>query len=151
MIYAYKEGARHTVSAQIAGETCSALEKEGRLNAQTLVDVSRPDDAPLHEEFEWDDSVAGEEWRKHQARNIINTIVIVPEVEEKPIIRAYYKIQSSGSNYESLQTIIRNKDKHQELLEQAKREFESYKAKYTTLKELDKLFEAGASIFKDVA
>lgn len=151
MVYEWKSGSRHKVSAQVAGEVCSRLESEGRLNAVELVDESRPEDSPMHKEFEWDDSIAGEEWRRHQARNIINTIIVVPEVEERPVQRAFFKVESQSRNYESINVIIQQEDKYRKLLAQAKREFESYKDKYMTLKELKKLFETGNDTFKDVA
>lgn len=151
MVYEWKSGSRHKVSAQVAGEVCSRLESEGRLNACELVDESRPEDAPMHNEFEWDDSIAGEEWRRHQARNIINTIIVVPEVEERPVQRAFFKVESQSRNYESINVIIQQEDKYKKLLAQAKRDFESYKDKYITLKELKKLIETGNDTFKDVA
>ena len=58
MVYQWKEGARISFPAQIAGRVCAALEEQNALTAQRLVDESRPEDAPLHAAFEWNDTIA---------------------------------------------------------------------------------------------
>ena len=55
MVYKWKDAARIKSDAQTAGEICEKLEKNGGLTAKRLVDESRPEDAPLHKEFEWND------------------------------------------------------------------------------------------------
>lgn len=141
MVYQWKPGSRHSVSAQVAGEMCAELEKDGRLNAQTLVDVNRPEDAPLHSCFEWNDSLAAEEWREHQARNIINSITVVTMPGQEPV-RAYFNIHTKLPNYESVQAIVQQEDKYQLLLEMAKKELSAFTRKYKQLSELSKVFDA---------
>lgn len=137
--YQWKTGSYHgKVSAQKAGEICDELERRGELNAQNLVDVSRPAYAPLHEAFEWDDGIAAEEWRKQQARCIINSIVVV--AEEKPPVRAYYNITARDANYYSLATVVQQPDKYQMLLRQAKSELQAIRRKYRQITELDAIF-----------
>ena len=58
MVYKWDKGSRFSVSAQVAGEVCEELEKKGELTAKNLVDVSRPEDAPLHKCFNWNDEEA---------------------------------------------------------------------------------------------
>lgn len=139
MIYKWKEGSQHKVSAQIAGEVCEVLEKNGELNAQNLVDVSRPEDAPLHDEFEWDDSIAAEMYRKTQAGAIIRHLAI--ETETVTPVRAYFPIEVKSNKYEHIETIIRHEDKYAVLLKQALRELEAFQRKYQMLSELQELFD----------
>lgn len=138
MVYAWKPGARKYGSAQTAGEICASLEADGNLNAQALVDVSRPEDAPLHGAFEWDDARAGEEWRRHQARNIINAIVI--REEEKEPVRAFFNLTTEGNRYMSVTAIVRQEDKYRQLLEDAREELKTFRRKYESLAELQTLF-----------
>ena len=136
--YEWKTGSyQGKISAQTAGEICEGLESKGELNAQNLVDISRPEDAPLHSAFEWDDSVAAEEWRKQQARCIINSIVVV--TESHPPMRAYYSVAVKDSNYYSLQTVIKQPDKYEALLKQAKRDLQIFRQKYNQLSELSNI------------
>lgn len=141
MIYKWAEGTRAPkgISAQIAGEVCSELSEKGELTAENLVEVSRPEDAPLHNAFEWDDAEAAEKWREQQARVIISHIVIKSE-EVKPV-RAFFNITSLGNNYEKFEVLISQEDKKAELLAQAKRELQTFRRKYDTLKELSGIFK----------
>lgn len=52
----------------------AALEKAGRLTAESLVDDARNPGSPLHELFEWDNERAAHEYRIEQARGIIRTV-----------------------------------------------------------------------------
>ena len=141
MVYRWKSGSHHKVDAQTAGEVCKALEEEGRLTAADLVDESRPEDAPLHDEFEWDDSIAAEEYRKQQARVMIATIVEVITPEIVPT-RAFFNIVHNDSNYESIRTIISDEDKRKALLAKALSELHAFEQKYSTLLELTEVFTA---------
>lgn len=139
--YKWKPGSFHgRTSAQVAGEVCGQLEAEGRLNAETLVEVSRPEDAPLHGEFNWDDEAAAEEWRKHQARHLINSIEIVVETREP--VRAFYTLERKSSAYTSIMTIKSQPGSYQLLLKQARSELAAFRRKYRQIAELGALFEA---------
>ena len=141
MVYKWKPGSHHKVNAQIAGEVCKALEEEGRLTAEDLVEESRPEDAPLHDEFEWNDSIAAEEYRKQQARVVIATIIEVVTPEVVPT-RAFFNIVHKESNYESIHAIITNEDKRKALLAKALSELHAFEVKYSTLLELEAVFTA---------
>lgn len=134
MIYEWKPGTRHKVKADVAAAECKRLEADGRLTAKVLVDESRPEDAPLHSEFEWDDTVAADKFREHQARNIINAIVIVSE-ERKPV-RQFFNLDVSRSEYMSLDVILKKKETATALLDMAIRDLKVFQTKYGTLEEL---------------
>lgn len=138
MVYQWKAGSRIDANAQAAGEMCSQLESEGRLTAEALLDANRPPDAPLHGVFDWNDNTAAESWRKHQARNIINSLVVVAEQSEP--VRGFFKIERTESTYHSLSTIIRSESKTEALLKEALGELEAFKRKYNTLKQLSEVF-----------
>ena len=144
MIYEWKPSARISASASVAGAVCERLENEGRLTAKDLLDDSRPTDAPLHSAFEWNDGVAAEKYRENQARHLISCLVVKPEtdVESPAPVRAFFNIRSTGSQYETLNTIMKSPDKHQELLRQAFNDFHTFQQKYSTLCELNEVFSA---------
>lgn len=140
MVYQWKPGARIRADAQEAGEILNRLEREGRLSAKGLLDESRPEDAPLHKEFEWNDGVAAENWREHQARHIIGSILVIPEKSEP--VRGFFKIERSDNRYESIQTILESSDKTNLLLEEAFKEFARMEMKYKTLDRLQRVWDA---------
>jgi len=140
--YKWKDGARVHTPAQVAGEVCAALEEAGMLTPANLVDVSRPEDAPLHTEFEWNDGVAAEKWREQQARGIIGHIAIVLDEEVKAPVRAFVQIEESSSNYEDIHVVVKSEDKYEKLLKMAKRDMMVFQNKYSMLQELAGVFSA---------
>lgn len=147
MVYAWKPGTRYKVDANKAGAVCEQLEAEGRLTAKDLLEASRPADAPLHNEFEWDDSVAAEKFRESQAGGIIRSLV-VEMVPEKPPVRKFCRVtQAPETGYTKIETVLTRDDLRKSLLIQAQKDFESYKAKYDSLSELSALFATGNQIF----
>lgn len=146
MVYEWAVGSRHKVSAQVAGEVCAELEKKGMLTAKDLVEVSRPEDAPLHEEFEWDDAEAAEKYRVYQARNVINSIKVVHEEDEEETatrndVRAFFTLKRDEPQYESITIILSDEEKYNELMKVAIRELMAFEKKYAKIKELGKVFE----------
>lgn len=139
--YKWTTGARCAVDANIAGAVCEQLEERGELTAERLVDVSRPEDAPLHGAFEWNDAIAAEKYRVTQAGYIIRSLVVVVESEDeaKPI-RAYFPTEVK--HYENIRTIIETEDKRKKLLQTALQELTAFKRKYAALSELCKVFAA---------
>lgn len=68
------------------------VKPSGELSAHDVLDDARDPSSPLHSRFEWDDSVAGEEYRLGQARDLIRRVkvTIIPAKKSEPIIvRAY--------------------------------------------------------------
>jgi len=53
-----------------------ALKGQGILTPQAFVDAARPEKAVLHGLFEWDDKLAGEQYRLGQARAIISWVEV---------------------------------------------------------------------------
>ena len=141
MVYKWKDAARIKSDAQTAGEICEKLERNGGLTAKRLVDESRPEDAPLHKEFEWDDATAAEAYREEQARYIIRSIVIQPEPTKNEVARAFFQ-GSEQKVFESLPIILSDAKKTNALLDMALRELKAFELKYSTLSQLATVFEA---------
>lgn len=140
MVYKFKSGSHIKADPQLAGAMLERLEAENNLTAKALVDANRPEDAPLHNEFEWNDSIAAEAYRENQARHIINCIEIVRE--EKEPVRAFFSISRAESEYHHVDAIMKEEDKRQALLKQALSELVSFERKYRQLEELAAVFAA---------
>ena len=143
--YEWREGSQHKVSAQVAGEVCAGLEQDGRLTAKDLVEVSKPEDAPLHDEFEWNDTEAAVQYRLAQARNVINSIRIVrgDDDDEREVgnVRAFFTLKRDEPQYESIQIILNDEEKYNELMKVAIRELMAFEKKYAKIKELGNVFD----------
>lgn len=139
--YDYKVKGLYEVSAEIMGKVMEELEdSEEGLTPSTLVEASRPEDAPLHNEFEWRDDVAAEKYRRTQAQGMIRNIVIiqqsVTEEERKEMDRAFASIPGGTGQYVALETALGHEAWKNHLLKQAKDEMISFIAKYRRLTEL---------------
>ena len=143
MVYEWKEAAQIKADAQKAGEMLENLEKTVGITPKNLVEANRDESAPLHNEFEWNDTKAAEKYRETQAGYIIRNICVVRESEEKPPVRAFYSVTTDEERkYESLNVIIKNEDKTKKLLESALRELIAFKAKYSMLSEIANVIKA---------
>lgn len=141
MVYEWKEGSRFKVDAQVAGEMCAELEKEGRLTAKNLLDANRPEDAPLHDEFEWDDEQAAELYREEQARKIIRCIVVKHENVKEPV-RQFINVDIGERKYYSVDVLLQTESTRSAMLRSALAELSSFQRKYKMLKELAQVFTA---------
>lgn len=142
MVYQWKIGSLAKVSADVAGRECERLAatSEG-LTPDTLLEASRDAAAPLHGCFTWDDAVAGEAYRRIEARQIINALIIEPDVEHKEPVRAFFRVQDAQA-FEPTGVILREQDKRAALLATAMRELAAFRRKYQQLDELADIFAA---------
>lgn len=141
-VYKWKSGARSPVSAQVAGEVCASLEESGNLTPQALVEVSRAEDAPLHNAFEWDDAIAAERYREAQAGYIIRSVEVVVTGSAEPV-RAFVSVtESKAAPYTSIEHVMVCSDSRAMLLERARMELAAFKRKYQQLTELADVFAA---------
>ena len=153
-------------SPQLVGEVCQALKEKlnGELHPADLVNASRSEDAPLHNEFEWDDNVASEKYREIQAGRIIRSVSVkitqIPsdvtqfnaKITEKKgeVVRFFHSV--NGKGYESLENIIQNEEKRKKLLDSCVRDIEIFQEKYEMLRsDLSVLFDAMDEVVRKVS
>lgn len=151
MTYQWKAGSHIAADAQAAGEQCSMLTRSGGLTPSRLVDLNRPVDAPLHNEFEWDDSIAAEAYRETQARHIIQCITVRLEEHPKVPTRAFVRASVSVGVYEPIRTVMADPEKSNFLVESARRESEAFLRKYQGLAEVKEIINAIKSTFGEAA
>jgi len=111
------------------------------LHPAALVKAASKPTSPLHSWFEWDDDAAAEAYRLEQARHLIRVCVATISDDTEPI-RAFVHLLSDERGYRDTGAVLENTDLRAELLEQALREAERYRAKYQHLEELAAIFAA---------
>ena len=140
---------RFNVEAQAAGEFLEDLSEKtgGSLNARLVLDRSRPEEALLHSEFEWNNEVAAELHREEQARKILRSIVTVQQDSdgEEVQIRAYYSLHEPNAqrSYMPIARVLSDDDLRNELLGQALIDLQKMQYRYGNLKELAEIWEIG--------
>jgi hypothetical protein len=83
--YSYADSARYSIPAKVAGEELVRIRQvHGKATSAIVVDEARPEAAPLHAIFDWDDFSAAEKHRRHQAGSLIRAVIIqeAPDVRE---------------------------------------------------------------------
>lgn len=142
LVYQWKLPGIYSVPAQTAGEELARIhEKRGSLTPVGIVDESRPEQAPLHPVFEWDDWKAAEEWRKQQAKQLVCCIVVKQEnaKAEQVEVRAFEHVQGG---YHPVQVILREPDMKLELMRDVLRMTDAYKEKLRSLIDVSNAVES---------
>ena len=130
------------IPAQEAGEYLEKLEKrDGCITAQSLLEESRPENAPLHRCFEWDDAKAAELYRLKQARFIIANLTVT--VEEKDVKqRGFVSIAETRETgrFVSVSRAMKAPEMRAQVLKNALEELLNFRRKYSELTELAEIF-----------
>ena len=157
--YQWKQPGRIPLDAQQTGERIELLEsKYGKITPQIVLSDAKKKASPLHDGFEWDDSIAAEQHRLDQARFILRQIVIVTsdeDDEEPTAIRAFVSVLDSSeegkSVYMPIGTAMENADTRQQILEKAYKELQEWGNRYKAFKEFSGVRKAIVSIKHIVA
>lgn len=106
------------------------------------------ENSELHKCFTWDDDEASRKWRLHEARRIIQTLVIkVEETEIQPKKEfRLFQPTSTMNEYKPVQFFQRNQDEYEKLLDRAKNELAIFKRRYQEIAELEEVIKAIDSV-----
>jgi quinol monooxygenase YgiN len=166
--YAWKstqsESAYHATAEQAHAAFETIRKRDGKLTAPAVVDEARPEESVLHEDFEWRDDIAAEKYRQQQARQMISAVRIVWE-EKSPPVRAYVNVrlveqealnaadamhpaeeptakEPPARCYMPLEEVLEQPQLRTQMLEDARRDAQNYKQKYSTLASLASIMQA---------
>lgn len=117
----------------------------GLLQPETVVESARPASSPLHSRFEWDNTVAGQQYRIWQARQLIRVSVEIIPSMEKPtdvFVSLSTDREKESGGYRIMVDVLTDKQMRQQMLSDALTELEIFREKYSRLKELAAVFAA---------
>lgn len=115
--------------------------ERGELTPRSVVDDARPPEADLHHRFEWDDSIAGEEYRLVQARELIRSVRITytpPDTVEPRSVRAFSSVRGQDPDhqgYRPTEDVLQDDFSRKLLLKQCQREIADLQRRYGHLSE----------------
>lgn len=127
--------------------------EDGCVTPEMLVNASKPADAPLHDNFEWDNEKAGHSFRVWQARQMLSTMTL--EVDGRQV-REFENLvvrvdDTKTQGYYHIDKILENKNLKEAVVEQVQRElramldkYERYEKIYTALKTAKRKIEAAS-------
>lgn len=116
-------------------------EEHGALTPALIVDLARDPNHPLHEQFQWDDTLAGEAFRRGQARSLISRVRVryVDPANEVHTIRAraYHSVPTpNGPVYRSTDDVVTDPFVRRMLIQRMHRDWEAMLARYQAFEEL---------------
>lgn len=142
--YAWKHGKGNGVSAQVAGEVMEKIERrDGQVTKEAFLEESRPEDSPTHNLFEWDDTIAAEQYRLHQSQLAILDIVVTIEKDEtKQKAPAFVNVvvRNEKAKYNSVDIVMADEEKRKMALKNAFAELTAFENKYGMYQELSGVF-----------
>jgi hypothetical protein len=126
---------------QDPNEVGKELEKLGdELTPKNIVNLARNENSVLHEMFEWDDTVAAEQYRKQQANLIIQNlkITVIADDNTERKVKAFVTVKRN-TVFEPIEKVVKDVDKYSLLLDKAYKELNGIKIKYRELQEIQDL------------
>jgi hypothetical protein len=126
----------------------------GRIvKAEDVVAFASQEDTALHSFFEWDDSLAAQQFRLAQARQVLALSVEVVVTDHAPV-RAFVSLSSdrtNGGGYRRVRDAMNDEALRALLLEDALAELRLHRDKYEGLRELAKVWVAAEEVEKQTA
>lgn len=112
----------------------------GHLVPNAVVEAARDRKSPLHRHFEWDDAIAAEKHRLHQARSMIRCINVIDTRTESGVIRAFVSIHDKGGvSYRTMEEVLSSADLQAKILAAAERDLLAFESRYKALEDVCKL------------
>jgi hypothetical protein len=126
---------------QVIGEALAKLtaQAEGELRPKAVVDAARDKRHVLHPHFEWDDSVAAENFRLDQARNLIRIVRVEDEDAKEGSTRAFVSINEGSTAYRPAADVKQSVNLQEALWRQAMKELDAFERRYAELADICKL------------
>lgn len=134
----------------------SEKSKDGGVTPQMLVKASKRQDSLLHDQFEWDDQKAGNQYRVWQARQLLRSMTV--EVEDGRVSEyenVVFKVNSHREQkYFHIDQIMENKSLKGAVVKQVQRDlkamldkYERYEKIYSALKKAKTDIEKAATAY----
>ena len=147
---------------QAYGESLYDLKEkmEGVLTPQVVVETAKNKKSLLHDYFIWDNSIAAEKYRVHQARNLLNSITIEIKIEGKTEdVKTFHNVttivyqgteqEEKQRGYVSIESVKENEYYMNQIIEEAHKEMAEWGIRYRKYKSL-KGFKKFKVIFKEI-
>lgn len=141
----WKDGSRikNRPDPEVAHAEIERIDKlHGKATAELVVQASKKKTAPLHHCFTWDDTVAGEQWRKREARKIMGALEVVVVRGDAPPSRAPAFVNvERGEGYRPIEIVMECESMRSTILERARQDLNHWRRRYGHLKKYSELVD----------
>ena len=146
--------AYYNADAQLVGEELEKLEFAGELTADEVLKFAKNNpNSETYKCFEWDNTVAGEKYRRLQASSILSSITVTIKEEPKETQRVYVSVKTSlddARKFKNIKEVLKNDEEYQQLIDRAKQSFTRTKEQYETLLEKEDLKEVIFELYREI-
>lgn len=152
MKYGFKSSSRINLGKDAAAHLIQLVEtKQAVTSDDVLRDASRKD-SPIHNYFDWDDSIAAKKWRIKQAGDLLRAVVMIEDDGKQKPLRAFASVIENGENrtYVSMVRALSDTELRRQVLEQALREIEGWQERYERYREFSGIFRAVKAARKQI-
>jgi len=125
-------------------ELRTIYDTNGRLTAELVVTSAKPASHPLHDQFEWNDKIAGPKYRLVQAERLIRRAKVVyveSETEEPRTVRSWHALHADG-HYQPVEEVATDPELTDLLLRQMARDWQTLRRRYGHMAEFIELVQA---------
>jgi hypothetical protein len=124
----------------LRAELMKIRKKKGALTPAIVVDAARNKKSPLHDQFEWDDTVAAEKYRRDQAHRLIQKckVTYIDSKGRSRDVRAFLAVRGTEVPqpvYDPVEEIAADPLALKIALAQAEREWRTLRARWSHLTE----------------
>lgn len=147
-----------SADANKVGEELDELGAREDLTREGILDYARENKkSELNKCFEWDDTIAGEKYRLHQASLILTSISIVTkeETDKEPekTVRAFVNVKEEEQEkrvYKNIVTVLNDENEYQQLVKKAREDINRCKQTYENVIEIKDLKDILFDIYKSI-
>lgn len=133
-----------------------ANDNDGLLRVRDVVERAKDERSKLHRYFDWDDSTAGEKYRRQQARQIVRTYAVeVQRFDGRPRqIRAFVSLVADrselGGGYRRTVEVLSDGEMTDRLLAEALEDVDRLRRRYARIANLlEPVFDAATKLRDD--
>lgn len=104
-----------TITEEVKNRIDALADKNGgKITADEVLEDARNPSSPLHEQFEWDDSVAAELHRKEQARRLIRSVRVTIHTDTLTVRSIAYirdpEVAAPEQGYVSMKKLLTDRE-----------------------------------------
>lgn len=121
-------------------------DRRGELSPAAVVDEARDPGHELHDRFEWNNAVAGESWRRQQARQLIRSVNVVyreaDELHAERSVRAFHAVSTeSGHTYKPVDEVVADEFLTRLVMRDMERDWKTLRRRYERFSEFWQMVE----------
>lgn len=150
MVYQWS-GRKYAIKPQIVGSAVAriASRNDGVCHPEDLVAAARNETSQLHKLFTWDDTAAAGKWRTHEARMVINSLVVTITVNDQEVkAPAFCSVGGPGHSeqaekgYRPVSVVVADPEFRQDALDDVMQKLQALRSRYAAIEALSPVWDA---------